>query len=178
MAPSVVRRACWMLAAASVAAGAALWVLPAATRVAPAPAIAIDSAVSASPALVNSDVAEQIALGNVFAPSRTPPSTRYVPPEFAGESANGMMAEPGPEPVMAGPMDPVTEPRLLGTVVGPHGPQALLQLDPSSPASARMYAPGDGDAGYRVLSVTPRVVVLRGPRGRVTLRLDPQEDRP
>ena len=42
----------------------------------------------------------------------------------------------------------------------------------------RLYAVGDRDGGYRVVSIAPRSVVLAGPRGRVTLRLDPQEDRP
>ena len=179
MARSHVRRACWGLAAASVVAGAALWFMPPATGVASARPIAIDTSAGASTASVHTAAAEQIALGNMFSHSRTPPSTRYVPPEFAGESANGMMASAEQETAMASPMDPVAGPRLLGTVLGPDGPRALLQLDPAaSPVSARMYAPGDGDAGYRVISITPRVVVLRGPRGRVTLRLDQQEDRP
>ena len=34
------------------------------------------------------------------------------------------------------------------------------------------------DGGYRVLSIAPRVVVLAGPRGRLTLRMDLEEERP
>jgi hypothetical protein len=68
-------------------------------------------------------------------------------------------------------------PRLLGTVVSPDGPRALLQLNPAIPGS-RLYAVGEEDAGYRIVSITPRVVVLRSAGGRVTLRLDPEEDRP
>ena len=75
------------------------------------------------------------------------------------------------------PEMPSGEPVLLGTVVGGRGTQALLQLDPLS-GPARLYAVGDRDGGYLVVSIAPRSVVLAGPRGRVTLRLDPQEDRP
>lgn len=64
-------------------------------------------------------------------------------------------------------------PRLYGTVVGVDGARALLQL--SSASGARLYAAGERDAGYTVVSVAPREVVLRGPGGRRTLRMAPEE---
>jgi hypothetical protein len=178
MRPSRFRRACWTIALAAAAAGGVTWFLPVPADVAPAPPITFDtSGVVPSPG-ADPAIAEDIAMANVFAASRTPPPTRFVPPEFSGDSATGAIAEPMPEAAMAGEYEPGDEvPRLYGTVVGPEGPKALLHLDPAT-TFPRLYTVGDADGGYRVVSIVPRAVVLRGPRGRVTLRLDPEEDRP
>ena len=123
----------------------------------------------------NPALAEDVVIANVFSPRRTPPTSRYAPPDAAMDSSGGVVADSVPMPPPAGAVS--GEPSLLGTVVGVHGTQALLQLDPLGGA-ARLYSVGDRDGGYRVLSIAPRSVVLAGPNGRVTLRLDPQEDRP
>lgn len=140
------------------------------------PPLAGDSSFAA-PTVAPGDpaLAEDVVLANVFSSRRTPPTTRYTPPDAAMDSSGGMIAEPtlpGDMPAMA-----TGEPVLLGTVVGVRGTQALLQLDPLS-GPARLYAVGDRDGGFRVVSIAPRAVVLAGPRGRVILRLDPQEERP
>ena len=62
-------------------------------------------------------------------------------------------------------------------MVGVRGTLALLQLDPFAGAP-RLYAVGDRDGAYRVIAIAPRSVILAGPRGRVTLRLDQEEERP
>ena len=68
-------------------------------------------------------------------------------------------------------------PALFGTVVGENGVvMALLHLNPADPGP-RLYAVGERDGGYRVVSIAPRVVILNGPQGRVSLRL-PDEERP
>jgi hypothetical protein len=135
-----------------------------------------DSTVTA-PVLPAGDaaMAEDVVIANVFSARRAPPTTRYTPPDASMDSSGGMVADTSLAPGM--PEMPSGEPVLLGTVVGGRGTQALLQLDPLS-GPARLYAVGDRDGGYRVVSIAPRSVVLAGPRGRVILRLDPQEDRP
>ena len=177
MTPSRVKRTCWGVAAITAVLGGLLWVLPPRVHVTPAPPLSLDSSGSVAAVTARPDIAEDIAVANVFAATRTPPNTRFVPPEFAGESANGMMPEPSASSDPAAPPLAADVPQLFGTVIGPDGTKALLHLDPASPAP-RLYGPGERDGGYRVLSISPRAVVLRGPGGRVTLRLDPEEDRP
>jgi hypothetical protein len=173
MRPGTIRRASWIVAAVAGLAGAILWLLPP-NDTTPALAPVAIGTMGLPVAASNPAVAEDIVVANVFAASRTAPATRYSPGEGAGESSSGAMMPTDAsfedtEPVAGGP-------RLLGTVVSPDGPRALLQLNPTIPGS-RLYAEGEEDAGYRIMSITPRVVVLRGPGGRVTLRLDPEEDR-
>jgi hypothetical protein len=121
--------------------------------------------------------AERFVLANVFSARRTPPMTRYSPPE---SDSMGVMTM---DPAMAGsPIDSLlmTEgavPGLFGTVTTPEGARALLFLDPSLDGP-RLYAVGEGAAGYRVVSIEPRVVVVRGPSGRVVLRMPDKEERP
>lgn len=119
------------------------------------------------------ELAEDLVLANAFSPRRAPPATRYTPPEGTVESTGGVMADPPSDDAALGR----AAPRLLGTVIGGRGRQALLQLDPFAGAP-RLYAEGERDAGFRILSIAPREVVLSGPRGRMTVRLDPQEERP
>ncbi len=120
-------------------------------------------------------LAENLVLANVFSSRRAPPATRYAPLETATETSGGTVAD---TTATGAAMDAVVAgPRLFGTLVGGQGAQALLQLDASRPG-ALLYAVGDRDGGYRVISITPRTVVLAGPRGRVTLRIDSEEERP
>lgn len=179
MRASLLRRISWTVAGAAAVAGAALWVLPARVSVPPGAPLVHDGTTMPAPPVVDAAVAEEIALANVFAASRTPPASRYLPPEQAGDSAYGTMDDPGTSTLMAPEAagEEVDVPRLFGTVVGPEGTRALLTLDADA-SGPRLYGPGDRDGGYQVVSIAPRAVVLRGPRGRVTLRLDPEEDRP
>lgn len=123
----------------------------------------------------NPALAEDVVIANVFSPRRSPPTARYAPPDAAMDSSGGVVADTASMGV------PVTgtsgEPLLLGTVVGARGTQALLQLDPLA-GPARLYAVGDRDGGYRVISIAPGTVILAGPQGRLTLRLVTPEDRP
>ncbi|MCC6316761.1 MAG: hypothetical protein IT361_03635 [Gemmatimonadaceae bacterium] len=168
--PSLLRRASWLLSALGVIVAAVVWWMPPNVSAAPlAPAAAVDSPVA--PVAIDPAIAEEIAVANLFAASRTPPAKRYSPADAQASSADGMV-----EPTTIVEAAPADGPRLLGTVVGPAGPMALLQLEPGG--TARLYAAGEADAGYRIISIAPRVVVLRGPGGRTTLRLDPEEDRP
>lgn len=174
MRPSQVRRLAWVVAGTSALGGALLLAMPPSGTVVPlAPLAADTSSVPASP--LNPAIAEDIAVANVFAVSRTAPTLRYAPGEVPGEADPGTMSF-----VEASPEDgaDMGGPQLLGTVVAPDGPKALLQLDSTIPG-ARLYAVGEQDAGFTIVSIAPRVVVLRrAGGGRVTLRLDPEEDRP
>jgi hypothetical protein len=132
---------------------------------------------AAPPALAPGDpaLAEDVVLANVFSSRRSPPGSRWSPPEASMDSSAGMVADPDAAAGM--PPTPSGEPVLLGTVVGAQGTQALLQLDPLAGAP-RLYAVGDRDGAYRIISIAPRSVVLAGPTGRMTLRLAPEEERP
>lgn len=168
------RAALLALAALSATVGAVFLALPPGVGAVTAGAIVADTAL-ALPAIAAGDpaLAEDVVLANAFSPRRAPPTSRYSPPDAETDSSGGTVADaPATEGDAA-----AGEPLLLGTVVGARGAQAVLQLDPYAGAP-RLYAVGDRDGGYRVISIAPRVVVLAGPRGRVTLRLDPEEERP
>jgi len=172
------RMTCWSVATVAAAMGLVVHVLPWSSAIAPIAPSVQEPGRSASPQLADETIAEAIAVANVFALSRTPPLQRYAPPEFGGDSANGMMGEGSDEvPIPDAPMMMHDVPRLFGTVVGLGGTKALLQLDPSA-SGPRLYGVGERDGGYRIVSIAPRAVVLSGSDGRVTLRLDSQEERP
>jgi hypothetical protein len=130
----------------------------------PASAVVVDAPAGAR-AYADS-LAEDIIFHNLFAPSRSAPPRRYAGPGSAGgpEPDDVRMPETG---VGAG-----FTPVLHGTVVSdqPERAKVLLQLDPTD-ASPRLYGIGEGARGYTVLSIEPRSVTLRGPRGRVVIRL-------
>jgi hypothetical protein len=175
MLPSfVVQRVLWGVATAAVVAAAALRVLPPSVD-GPARAPGIpDSLPPSRVVALDAAAAEEIVMGHVFAASRRPPSMRYVPPEFGADSSMGSIdLDPMvPDSTMTG-MD--TGPQLFGTVVTDGEARALLQL--STTSGPRLYRAGDRDGAFTVISVAPREVVLRGPGGRRTLRLEPQEVR-
>lgn len=120
-------------------------------------------------------LAEDVVLANVFSARRSPPTSRYSPPDAVMDTAGGMVEMPTDAP--GADAAPAGTPLLLGTVVGAQGTQALLQLDPYA-GQPRLYSVGDRDAGFRVVSISPRSAVLVGPQGRVTVRLGPEEERP
>ncbi|MEO6445671.1 MAG: hypothetical protein ABIZ91_01900 [Gemmatimonadaceae bacterium] len=125
---------------------------------------------------VDATLSENIVLANIFSARREPPTARFVPPDdvssMAAMPANEDSGETGDPPGVD-----LSMPVLFGTVIGAGGAQALLQLDGARPG-ARLFSEGEGEGGYRVLSIGPRVVVLAGPRGRVTLRMDHEDGRP
>lgn len=164
------------IAAACAALGALFLALPPALG-RPAAAPLLTDAPAALPQLAAGDpaLAEDVVLANVFSARRAPPTTRYAPPDAAMDSSGGTLVDPGAVPDV--PEVEPGAPVLLGTVVGSGGRQALLQLDPFAGAP-RLYAVGDRDGAYRVIAIAPRSVILAGPRGRVTLRLDQEEERP
>jgi hypothetical protein len=165
----------WAMAALLTATGIVFLILPVRETPVLVPEPVRTSGVAfadgADPAL-----AEEVIVANVFSTRRAPPSTRYTPPESASDSA-GVTVDDPPPTVAEVSGDEAGGPVLFGTVVGPAGTQALLHLDPSA-TGPRLYSVGERDGGFRVVSIAPRVVVLTGPRGRVTLRLDREEERP
>ncbi|MEO7964828.1 MAG: hypothetical protein ABIT38_13075 [Gemmatimonadaceae bacterium] len=175
-----IRLALWSIAALFTLTGGVFVVLPAPTGGVVEPAIS-DKRASYSPAtLSDSSTAEEIVLANAFSTRRAPPNTRYQPVDDMADSlgmarsASGTIAMEGSGEAAAG-----SGPVLYGTVVGVGGApsRALLSLDAAT-TGPRLYAEGEGEGGYHVVSVTPRAVVLRGASGRITLRLDPEEKRP
>ena len=170
-----------VVAAALGIAGVALLLAPPASGVVAEPLAFVpsgDTSMRSVDAKADS-LTEEIVLANIFSPTRTAPLKRVMPPELAGDSANGMVpdtaAVSGDETPPA-PSDG-TIPALYGTIVGPSGTQALLQLDAALP-SPRLYSVGDKAAGYRVVAIAPREVTLAGPKGRVVLRMKQPEERP
>ena len=165
------RLSLWAVAGVATLGGAVIWLVPPATDVTPLAPVLPDPGPLPTLAVATM-AAEEVVMANVFTASRTPPATRYQPAE---EDASGMMA-PAPDPLAATTPDSAMlagdVPRLLGTVVAPGGPRALLQLSLAS--GPRLYAVGDRDGGFTVLAIDARVVVLRGPGGRRTLRLEPE----
>jgi hypothetical protein len=168
-----------LLAAALTLVGAVLLLSPPASGVAPEPLSLVTSGdKSIRPPDARADsLTEEIVLANLFSPSRTAPLKRVIPPELAGDSANGVI--PDTASVAVGDSPPsvdATVPALYGTIVGPGGPQALLQLDAALP-SPRLYGVGDKAGGYTIVAIAPREVTLAGRKGRLVLRMKQQEDR-
>lgn len=163
----------WGVAATAATGGAVASLLPPTVAVSPiSPVVPVLSETAA--VATTTSVAEEIVMANIFARSRAAPSNRYTPPELSTDSAAGAMM---PSMDASGIPDSATAagdvPRLFGTMVGAIGPQALLQLSLAS--GPRLYFVGDRDGGFTVLAINPRAVVLRGPGGRRTLRLEPEE---
>lgn len=169
----------WSVAVATTLIGTFFLVAPVGLPARIDPVVAPADAGVSGRVATDSTAAEEIALANVFSSNRTPPRTRYQPADDSTAALGATVADAG---AMA--MDQITDaggsaPMLYGTAVGVGGApsHALLLLDASSNAP-RLYAEGEGDGGYRVVSIMPRAVVLRGSRGRITLRLDQEEKRP
>lgn len=170
----------WGIAIVATMAGVVFLLLPVRMSDRVDPAIPSAASVMADPASgTDSLAAEEVVMANIFSSKRSPPSTRYQPTADsmaasggAGDAAAVAMEQTGDAPASSGPV-------LFGTVVGVNGApsRALLLLDVSKNAP-RLYAEGERDGGYRVVSISPRTVVLSSVSGRTTLRLDPEEKRP
>lgn len=103
---------------------------------------------------------EEIVRGNPLAADRRPPAERYVPPGLRVAAASQPAAAPEAPRL-----------RLYGVATGPTGGVALIDANPAIPG-AEIYRLGDLVSTYRLESISESVVVLRGPGGARTLRLD------
>ncbi len=101
---------------------------------------------------------EAIPRSNIFAPDRSPPPSRYIPPGQEAEQPI-VRATPAPAP-----------PRLFGVASGPTGAVALIDADPSIPG-AEIYRVGDRVRGARLTEIADTMVVIEGAGGRTVLRL-------
>ena len=101
----------------------------------------------------------QVAAGNVFSQSRTPPKVRFVPEGTA---------EPAPVAARQRPRPPAL--RLYGITAAARGTTALIDADPKVPG-AEVYRVGDRVGGARITSITDSTVVISRPSGSLILRL-------
>jgi hypothetical protein len=121
-----------------------------ATQAGPSPRTAAREPAGADAAIVG---------GSIFSVTRSPPRTRYNPPDLA----------PTREPQRRAPRPAASSPRLFGTV---SGTAALIDANPTVPG-AEIYQVGELVAGKRIIAVTESTVVLEGSAGRTVLRLQP-----
>jgi hypothetical protein len=110
-----------------------------------------------------------IVQGNIFSASRKAPAVRYNPFEPDWGSADPATPEPAADTASATAAGDGV-PKLFGTMIGARGSAALLRLDPAL-LEAQLYREGDRAGRYRVEKINEQSVVLRGPAGRVVLRL-------
>jgi hypothetical protein len=108
---------------------------------------------------------QEIAGANIFAADRSPPTTRYVPPELAPQQATAVTNQPVAPRL-----------RLYGVATGPTGAVALIDAEPSIPG-AEIYRPGDSVRGLTLEEIAETYVVLSGPSGSVTLPLETPRSR-
>ncbi|SRR5579883_2150661 len=105
-----------------------------------------------------------IVAGDVFSPTRTPPTVRFTPDQTADAPA------PRPRPPADKGADPAFH--LLGVSVSTHGALALIAAG-GAPGHAALYRPGDRVAGGSIASITATTVVVERPEGPLVLRLPP-----
>lgn len=103
---------------------------------------------------------QEIVGANIFSAERTPPATRYVPPELAAARTEAVPDRPAPPRL-----------RLYGVATGPTGAVALIDADPTIPG-AEIYRPGDSVRGLTLEEIADTYVVLRGASGSLTLPLE------
>ncbi len=108
---------------------------------------------------------QEIVGSNIFAPDRSPPATRYVPPELAAQQTTAVPDRP-------------TAPRLrlYGVATGPTGAVALIDADPSIPG-AEIYRLGDSVRDLILEEIADTYVVLGGASGSLTLPLETPRSR-
>lgn len=164
MRPTTIRYL-WTAAGTAAGLGALLWVLPPWIGASQQPAAEIS--LPAPPADPSAHAAallsyEEIARANVFGPERAPPRNRYAPPG----SRSAQTPTAGGEPSF----------RLYGLAAGAGGAVALIDADPRVPG-AEIYRLGDRVGPYRLESIADTFVVLAGPAGSRTLRLQAPQRR-
>ena len=108
---------------------------------------------------------QEIVGSNIFAANRSPPASRYVPPELARQQAISTNDQPAAPRL-----------RLYGVATGPTGAVALIDAEPSIPG-AEIYRPGDLVRGLTLEEIAETYVVLSGPSGSVTLPLETPRSR-
>lgn len=155
-------RTLYALAGLLVLSGLVLRFAPARVAAVPAPAITVDEPTDEPSGSERAEALlsyQGIVRANVFSRDRSPPTTRYVPPELAE------LVAPVRTPARTAPVL-----RLYGVAVGPTGAVALIDADPAIPG-AEVYRPGDTVAGARLVTIADTAVVLEGPAGRTILTL-------
>lgn len=118
---------------------------------------------------VSSDAGALVS-SNMFSATRAAPSVRYTPPGAGGVSSNVSSI---PDEVVALPAPP---PRVFGTMTGSNGATALIQPD-SAGSSSRLYHEGERVGVFRIEKILPSSVIVRGPSGRIELKVEQGEDR-
>ena len=143
-----------------------------------------------APPRANVDTAATVIIAhNVFSATRRAPTQRFVPASeetgaLTNEAAGGamsmlspaMLATGGDSAGTGGAVGNDAPPRLYGIVAQDGVRRALLLLTDSG-GPPRLYAVGDGQRGYRVMSIEPDRVVLATSTGLRTLRLVVRERR-
>jgi hypothetical protein len=112
-----------------------------------------------------------IVASNIFSNSRMAPAARYNPKGAGGETPAA--ADEAPNQFTAPATSP---PRVYGTMTGTNGATALMQTD-SAGSTSRMYREGDRIGSFRIEKILPASVIVRGPGGRVELKVEQQEER-
>ncbi|MEO7366927.1 MAG: hypothetical protein ABIZ36_03160 [Gemmatimonadaceae bacterium] len=107
---------------------------------------------------------------NMFSATRAAPSVRYTPPGAGGMSADVSSV---PDEVVVLPAPP---PRVFGTMIGSNGTTALIQPD-SAGSSSRLYHEGERVGAFRIEKILTNSVIVRGPSGRIELKVEQGEDR-
>jgi hypothetical protein len=108
---------------------------------------------------------QEIVGSNIFAADRSPPATRYVPPELAAQPTAPVRTQAAPPRL-----------RLYGVATGPSGAVALIDADLSIPG-AEIYRLGDSVRDFTLEEIADTYVVLRGPSGSLTLPLETPRSR-
>ena len=137
------------------------------------PSVDIPAAAARSPGQISSPPksadAGAIVSSNMFSATRAAPSVRYTPPGAGGTPAD-VSATQGE--VVALP----AHPRGFGTMTGPNGATALIQPD-SAGSSSRLYREGERVGSFRIEKILTSSVIVRGPAGRIELKVEQGEDR-
>ncbi|HUQ48404.1 MAG TPA: hypothetical protein VM053_09200 [Gemmatimonadaceae bacterium] len=136
------------------------------------PALDAATSLAAVGPMTSSVDAIDIVGSNMFSASRAAPAARYTPP-----GAGGMSSDPSDASMQDEPAAPAAPPpRVYGTMTGPNGATALIEGD-SAGASSRLYREGDRVGAYRIVKILPSSVVVTGPAGRVSLKVEQREER-
>ncbi|MEO5904050.1 MAG: hypothetical protein ABIQ55_08575 [Gemmatimonadaceae bacterium] len=111
-----------------------------------------------------------IVSSNIFSATRAAPPVRYTPP-IAGATSAGVSSTQDEVVTLSAP-----PPRVFGTMTGPNGATALIQPD-SAGSSSRLYREGERVGAFRIEKILTGSVIVRGPSGRVELKVEQGEDR-
>lgn len=110
-----------------------------------------------------------VVSSNMFSATRAAPSVRYTPLVPGAMSAD-VSSTQGEIVALAAP------PRVFGTMTSPNGATALIQPD-SAGSSSRLYREGERVGAFRIEKILTGSVIVRGPSGRMELKVEQGEDR-